>query len=165
MNTMKLNLAGIAAAVGLLVGCEAVVAGESAVSLSAADKAEIREVLRRYETALNASDEQAVLNLYAADPVVMMAETSPTVGPEALKGFYHGTFQAIDVNLKFEVAEVQGLGPLWAMLRSTSRGTVKILANGAEVPGAFQELFLLRKENKKWKIARYSFSSTLPAAK
>ena len=33
----------------------------------------------------------------------------------------------------------------WALLRTTSTGVVKILANGAEIPGSNQELFLLRK--------------------
>ena len=50
-------------------------------------------------------------------------------------------------------------------MRTTSTGVVKILANGAEVPGSNQELFLLRKIDGQWKIARYSFSSILRSAK
>ena len=34
-----------------------------------------------------------------------------------------------------------------------------------EVPGSNQELFLLRKTDGQWKIARYSFSSTVRPAK
>jgi len=51
------------------------------------------------------------------------------------------------------------------LLRTTSTGVVKMLANGAEVPGSNQELFLLRKVNGQWKIARYAFSSVLRSAK
>lgn len=51
------------------------------------------------------------------------------------------------------------------MLRTTSTGVIKILANGAEVPEGNQELFVLRKKDGQWKIARYSFSSFLPASK
>jgi hypothetical protein len=51
------------------------------------------------------------------------------------------------------------------LLRTTSTGVVKILANGAEVPGGNQELFVLRKTNGDWKIARYSFSSVLKSAR
>ena len=51
------------------------------------------------------------------------------------------------------------------MLRTTSTATVKILANGAEIPGSNQELFLLHKTNGQWKIARYAFSSVLRPTK
>ena len=67
--------------------------------------------------------------------------------------------------LKFQITETKLLSPEWAMLRTTSTGTVKILANGAEVPGNNQELFLLRKTNGQWKIARYAFNSVLRPVK
>ena len=74
-------------------------------------------------------------------------------------------FEAIALKLKFQIAETQLLSPEWALLRTTSTGVVKILANGAEVPGSNQELFLLRKTDGQWKIARYSFSSTVRPTK
>ena len=76
-----------------------------------------------------------------------------------------GIFEAIALKLKFQIAETELLSPEWALLRTTSTGVVKILANGAEVPGSNQELFLLRKTDGQWKIARYSFSSVLRPAK
>ena len=43
---------------------------------------------------------------------------------------------------------------------TSSKGTVKIHANGMEVPEANRELFVFEKEEGEWKIARYMFNKT-----
>ncbi len=45
---------------------------------------------------------------------------------------------------------------------TSSKGTVKIQANGVEVPEANRELFVFEKVNDEWKIARYMFNKTQP---
>ena len=45
---------------------------------------------------------------------------------------------------------------------TTSKGTVKILANGVEAPEANRELFVFEKVDGEWKIARYMFNKTAP---
>ena len=131
----------------------------------AAQRAEIEQLLNQYEHALNSGDVNAAVQLYTDDGVFMAPENPTAVGTKVLREAYAGVFQAIALKLKFQVAEAKLLSPDWAMLRTTSSGTVKIVANGAEVPGSNQELFLLRKTGGQWKIARYSFSSVLPRAK
>jgi NAD(P)-dependent dehydrogenase (short-subunit alcohol dehydrogenase family) len=74
------------------------------------------------------------------------------------------TFQAIDYDLTFEVAEVKVVSGDWAFLRTTSHGTVRILANGAQAPRSNHELFVLEKSHGRWRLACYSFSSALPSA-
>jgi uncharacterized protein (TIGR02246 family) len=164
MNASKLKLAGSILALNMLVGCgaEEAVAGPGN---GTAMQAEIEQLLGKYEVALNANDVQSVLKVFGSEPVVMTAEHPAAVGAAAVEGFYTATFQAIDLNLKFKVAEVKSLGTDWAMVRSTSTGIMKINANGAEIPSAFQELFIVHKEGGKWKFARYFFSSTQAAAK
>jgi uncharacterized protein (TIGR02246 family) len=127
------------------------------------DRAEIAQVLKSYEQALNASDVNAILKLYTEDAVLMLPGIPSAVGIQAVEQAYVGTFQAIRINLTFQIAEVQVLSPEWAFLRSTSTGQVTILANGAVIPAATQELFLLRKTHGHWKLARYNASSTLPS--
>lgn len=127
-------------------------------------KAAITQQLQSYEQALNTSDVKAVVKLYADDSVLMPQETPTVVGIKAVEQFYVATFQAIDLNLHFQIAEVQALSNEWAFLRTTSTGTMKIHATGNEVPSHNQELFVLHKEVGTWKLARYSFSSTLPPA-
>lgn len=49
-----------------------------------------------------------------------------------------------------------------AFATTTSKGTVKIHANGAEIPEANRELFVFEKENGEWKIERYMFNKSEP---
>jgi len=126
---------------------------------------QIEEVLKSYERSLNASDVAGVVQLYTDDAVLLAPEAPSAVGIEAVRNAYTGIFQAIAINITFEIAEVKLLSPEWAFLRSNSKGVVKILANGAQIPGSSQELFVLHKSQGRWKIARYSFSSVLQPAK
>jgi uncharacterized protein (TIGR02246 family) len=168
---MKTHLAVAAACLALQVVAPAAQAqqtqGASAKSHAADSRqqAQIEQLLNKYEQALNTSDVNAAVQLYTDDGVFMAPENPAAVGTEVLRKAYTGVFQAIAIKLKFQIAETKLLSPQWAELRTTSTGTVKILANGAEVPGANQELFLLHKTNGQWKIARYAFNSTLRSAK
>jgi uncharacterized protein (TIGR02246 family) len=126
---------------------------------------EIEQLLAQYERALNANDVQGVVQLYTDDGVLLPQGTPSVVGIKAIQKFYAGTFQAIDLDLKFHIAEVQVLSNEWAFVRTTSTGVIKILANATQVPASNQELFVVRKNAGHWRLARYSFSSTLPPAK
>jgi len=128
-------------------------------------RAQIEQLLNKYEQALNTSDVNTAVQLYTDDGVFMAPENPTAIGTSAVREAYTGVFQAIAIKLKFQIAETKLLSPDWAMLRTTSTATVKILANGAEIPGSNQELFLLHKTNGQWKIARYAFSSVLRPAK
>lgn len=129
------------------------------------EQGQIEQLLTRYEQAVNSSDVNAAVQLYTDDGVFMAPENPAAVGTEVLRKAYAGVFQAIALKLNFQIVETKLLSPEWAVLRTTSTGTVKILANGAEVPGGNQELFVLHKSNGQWKIARYAFNSTLRSAK
>src|SRR6266852_5633066 len=107
----------------------------------------------------------AGLSLAAQAQSPQQPPSSPAHQIEAVRNAYTGIFQAIAIKITFEIAEVKLLSPEWAFLRSNSKGVVKILANGAQVPGSSQELFVLHKSQGRWKIARYSFSSVLQPAK
>jgi hypothetical protein len=92
------------------------------------------------------------------------AEAPSAVGIDAVRATYTNIFHAIDIDLAFKAAEVRVVSPNWAFLRSTSNGSITILANGAQVPSSNQELFVLHKVRGSWKLVRYSFSSVLPSA-
>ena len=168
---MKTYLAVAAACLALQVAAPAAQAKEpqaAAAKSPTADtrqQAQIEQLLSKYEQALNTSDVTAAVQLYTDDGVFMAPENPAAVGTDVLRKAYTGVFQAIALKLKFQIVETQLLSPAWAVLRTTSTGTVKILANGAEVPGGNQELFVLHKTKGQWKIARYAFNSTLRSAK
>ena len=127
-------------------------------------RAAITAVLKSYEQALNASDVEGVVKLYTEDAVLLPPNALTAVGIDAVRATYTGIFQAIDFDLTFEIAEVKVVSPDWAFLRSTSKGSITILAKGARIPSSNHELFVLHKTHGRWKLARYSFSSVLPAA-
>jgi uncharacterized protein (TIGR02246 family) len=124
---------------------------------------QVEDVIGSYESALNTGDLQAVLGLYADDAVLLAPNAPSAVGIDAVRAAYTGIFQAISLDLTFTIAEVKVVSPDYAFLRSDSNGTITILANGAVIPSSNHELFVLHKVQGRWKLARYSFSSTLPA--
>jgi uncharacterized protein (TIGR02246 family) len=129
--------------------------------VEAHDRAQIERVLKSYEQSLNASDVNGVIRLYADDAVLMAPGSPSAVGIQAVENAYAGVFQAIRLNISFQVAELHLLSSDSAFLRTNSTGQITVLANGAVIPEGNQELFLLRKVQGHWKLARYSFSSFL----
>jgi uncharacterized protein (TIGR02246 family) len=130
----------------------------------ATQRTRIEAVVKSYEQALNASDVEGVAQLFTDDAVLLAPNAPSAVGIRAVRAAYTGIFQTIDLDLTFEIAEVNVVSPTWAFLRSTSNGVVTVLANGAQIPSSNQELFVLHKSQGRWKLARYSFSSVLPSA-
>jgi uncharacterized protein (TIGR02246 family) len=151
----------------LTVAClslQGVSAAEARPPQQAQQRAGIQKLLKGYEQSLNDSDVEGVVRLYADDAVLLAPGAPSAVGISAVRAAYTGIFQTIDIDLTFKIAEVNIVSPNWAFLRSTSNGVVTILANGAQIPSSNQELFVLHKTHGRWKVARYSFSSTLPSA-
>ncbi|AIG05572.1 Steroid Delta-isomerase [Pseudomonas fluorescens] len=118
--------------------------------------------LQQYQTALNASDLDQVMALYAEDAVFMPQNSLPAVGRDAVREAYQRVFAAIKLNVRFTIDEIQPLSPDWAFARTRSNGIVKPLAaaQSSSAEGN-QEVFLLHRETDgKWRFARYIFSST-----
>ncbi|CAG9261121.1 YybH family protein [Paraburkholderia caribensis] len=128
-----------------------------------ADERAINDVLSQYEAALNASDANAVMRLYAGDGVFLPQHFQPGVGTAEIRRTYDSVFSAIQLSVTFEVQEILQLSPFWAIARTRSNGTVKVHATGESKEEANQELFLFQKVEGTWKIARYAFSTTNPA--
>jgi len=122
----------------------------------------ITALLGRYAMALNNSDTDAVMELYTADGVFMPQHFPSSVGAGAVRQAYENVFQAIRLKVKFHIEEAQSVSPEWAFARTNSAGTVLVHATGESSAEANQELFVLRKVEGEWKIARYCFSTTNP---
>jgi uncharacterized protein (TIGR02246 family) len=128
-----------------------------------ANEQAVAAVLAEYQDALNQSDTEAVMKLYAADGVFMPQNFPSSVGADAVRKAYLAVFEAITLTVKFKVAELLQIAPDWAIARTNSAGTVKVKATGDGGAEANQELFVFQKINDAWKIARYCFSTTDPA--
>ena len=76
---------------------------------------------------------------------------------------YDAVFTTIRLTVKFNVAEIVEMSPDWVLARTNSEGTTLPHATGKTSKEANQELFIFHKEKDgKFKIARYSFSTTNP---
>jgi uncharacterized protein (TIGR02246 family) len=124
----------------------------------------VTALLSKYNDALNSSNTDAVMPLYAEDGVFMPPYSPSAVGSDAVRGAYDAVFKAITLNVKFTIVEVVELAPEWAFARTNSAGTTLDHATGTRSVEGNQELFIFHKgSGGSWKIARYSFSPTNPA--
>ena len=130
--------------------------------MNANEKA-VAAVLSQYQDALNQSDTDAVIGLYASDGVFMPQNSPSSVGADEVRRAYDAVFKAIKLTVQFNVAEIVEVAPNWVFARTNSAGTIKVHATGAGGPEANQELFLFQKIGGAWKIARYCFCTTNPA--
>ncbi len=126
------------------------------------DKAEIEAVLKSYERVLNASDVDGILKLYTEDGVFMAQHNPSAVGIKQVEAAYTAALQAIDLDVEFDIVEIEVIADDWAFARTNSSGTITINATGDKVNEGNQELFILKKIDDNWKIARYCFSSNTP---
>ena len=127
-----------------------------------ANEEAVTAVLAKYQDALNQSDTDAVMKLYASDGVFMPQHSSSSIGADAVRKAYEAVFKTIKLTVKFNVAEVVEMARNWVLARTNSAGTVKVYATGGGGPEANQELFVFQKIDGEWKIARYCFSTTNP---
>jgi uncharacterized protein (TIGR02246 family) len=126
----------------------------------------VAEVLAAYGAALNASDTDAVMPLYAEDGVFMPPYSASAAGARAVRKAYDAVFKAIKLTVKFNVAEIVEMSPEWVFARTNSAGTTLNHATGVISAEANQELFIFRRDRGgRFKIARYSFSTTNPQSK
>ncbi len=92
-----------------------------------------------------------------------MAQHNPSaVGIHQVEAAYTAAFQTIDLNVEFDIVEVEVISDDWAFARTNSTGTITINATGDKFAEGNQELFVLQKIDGDWKIARYGFSTTNP---
>jgi uncharacterized protein (TIGR02246 family) len=129
-----------------------------------ANERAVAEMLSAYNQALNSSDTNAVMPLYAQDGVFMPPYSPSAVGLEEVRKTYDAVFAAIQLTVKFNIAEIVETSPDWVFTRTNSAGTTLNRATGGVSKEENQELFIFHKEKDgKFKIARYSFFTTNPA--
>ncbi|MFN1216282.1 YybH family protein [Chryseobacterium kwangjuense] len=123
-------------------------------------KKDIEQTLFAYQNALNASSTEQVLPLYTQSGIFMPQGGPTAKGQEQLKGAYDFVFKTLQLNIKFEIDEISLINENHAVARTMSRGTQLIHAENVTTPEENRELFVLEKEDGKWKIARYMFNKT-----
>jgi uncharacterized protein (TIGR02246 family) len=123
------------------------------------EKQKIEMLLGEYKKSLNTSDAKLAQSLYTKDGIFMPTQAPSGIGSEGILKSYEFVFSQIQLNIEFFIEEIEVEGNM-AFAVTSSKGTVKILANGVEAPEENRELFVFEKVDGEWKIARYMFNKT-----
>lgn len=123
------------------------------------DQEQIRSLLDRYETSLNESDVDAAVALYADNGVFMPTNAPTATGTTALRAAYEHVFGMIKLDIAFSIDEIVVDDNL-AYATTGSKGQVTSLSENVTAPEENRELFVFRKIDGDWKIARYMFNKT-----
>ncbi|KAF1935106.1 NTF2-like protein [Clathrospora elynae] len=126
------------------------------------DTEQITSLLHRYGTVLASHSIPDLLSIYTKDGVLMAPGFQPAVGTEALTSSYERIFSTIKLEIRFDIDEIEVMNEEWAFARTTAAGTKHWLKKGTQESHHNQEIFILRKLEGEWKIARYCFSSMKP---
>ncbi|MET4296241.1 uncharacterized protein (TIGR02246 family) [Bradyrhizobium sp. LB8.2] len=128
-----------------------------------ADRVDIEGVLQAYETALNTSNAEAVMNLFTSGAVFMPQYSPSSRGTDEVRAAYNQLFLSITFCVELQVEEIVQIAPNWAFVRTSSDGWIIPLTTGVRTSDANHELFIFEKDDDhEWKIARYCFSTTNP---
>src|SRR5260370_17494516 len=85
-----------------------------------ANEEAVAAALAKYQDALNQSNTDAVMKLYASDGVFMPQHSPSSIGADAVRKAYDAVFKAITLDVKFNVAEIHQLAPDWPLARTNS---------------------------------------------
>ena len=121
------------------------------------DQAALRERTDAFVKAFNAKDVPQVLSIYAENSNFMPPNEPVIRGKDALKVFYDDLLKSGATNLKLDVTEVSGHGPL-----AYQSGTYEMDVKSQHDRGKY--LFIARKLNNTWRYEYTVWNSDLPAA-
>lgn len=124
------------------------------------DQAAIRERNEAFVKAFNAKDVTQILGIYAENSTFMPPNQPLIRGKDALKTFYDDLLKSGATDLKLEVNEVSGHGPL-AYQSGTYEMNVKP-ASGAASHDRGKYLFILRRMGDTWRLEYTVWNSDLP---
>jgi ketosteroid isomerase-like protein len=124
------------------------------------DQTALRERTEAFVKAFNARDVPQVLSIYAENSNFMPPNQPIIRGRDALKTFYDELLNGGATNLKLDVAEVSGHGPL-----AYQSGTYEMDVKPAKGPSQHDRgkyLFIARKLNNVWRYEYTVWNSDLP---
>jgi ketosteroid isomerase-like protein len=153
---MKKSLAGVI----LMLVSTAACSGPAPVEFTTKDAGAIRQQHETFFTAFNAKDAGTIVAMYAENSVFMPPNEPIIRGKEALKHFYADLFRRGATNLRMDITEVSGHGPL-----AYQSGTYELdykPETGAPGRDRGKYLFVLRKLQIGWKYEYTMWNSDLP---
>jgi ketosteroid isomerase-like protein len=156
---MNKSFAGLVSVLLFAAACS----GRAPEEFTTKDAGAIRQQNDAFVAAFNTKDVPKILGLYAENSVFMPPNEPIIRGKDALKNFFTDIFKRGATNLRLDIAEVSGHGPL-----AYQSGTYEMdykPATGTTNRDRGKYLFVLRKMGTGWKYEYTMWNSDLPAAK
>lgn len=125
------------------------------------DQSAIRERSETFARAFNEKNVEGILGAYTESSTFMPPNEPIIRGKGALKTFYEDLFEDGATNLKLQVAEVSGQGPLAYQSGSYE---MERAGRGGSGRDRGKYLFVLRKFNDTWRYEYAMWNSDLPHA-
>lgn len=117
------------------------------------DIEEIRQLAEDWRSGWLAGDADALLSLYADDPVLMPWGQPTVFGKDAIRPLYQSVFKDYTIKSKTTLRDVEASGDLgyfWCTYALTA--TPK--AGGESLEEEGKSVFIVKREHGAWKIAR-----------
>ncbi len=156
---MNKSFAGLVSALLFAAACS----GPAPAEFTTKDAGAIRQQDDTFVAAFNTKDVPKILELYAENSVFMPPNEPIIRGKDALKNFFTDLFKRGATNLRLDIAEVSGHGPL-----AYQSGTYEVEykpATGMASRDRGKYLFVLRKMGTGWKYEYTMWNSDLPPTK
>lgn len=117
----------------------------------------VESTVRAYFEALNRSDVDGVVALFAEEGSLLPDESPTATGREQLRRAYERTFQAISLQRELHIDQIRE-GSDVAVARTHTTGTLTFLAANNTITMGSRELFVLRRTGTDWQINDYMFN-------
>jgi Ketosteroid isomerase homolog len=153
---MRKPLGGLVSVLLLATACS----GPAPQEFTTRDAGTIRQRNNAFVQAFNTKETPKILDLYAENSVFMPPNQPIIRGKGALKNFYDELFKEGATNLKLNVDQVSGHGPI-AYQSGTYEMELKP-ASGAGSRDRGKYLFVLRKMGETWRYEYTMWNSDLP---
>jgi ketosteroid isomerase-like protein len=147
-------------AVAALALVAAACGSRNAQEFTAQDQAAIRQRNQEFVDAFNAKEVAKILSIYAENSVFMPPNRPIIRGPEALKNFYTELLNQGAQNLRLDVSEISGHGPLAYQTGPYELDYAPQAGPSRHDRGKY--LFVLRSLSGTWRLEYTMWNSDLP---
>jgi ketosteroid isomerase-like protein len=125
------------------------------------DRAAVNNIRLEFEAGENTGELDRMTRYLAADVVAMPPNRAITTGATALTELLRGFLGAYKVDVKYTTDEILIAGD-WAFERGTAVETMTPKAGGVAETSNAKYLWLYRRNNGKWELARLMWNSSDP---
>jgi uncharacterized protein (TIGR02246 family) len=117
----------------------------------------VENAVRAYFEALNRSDIDGVVSVFAEDGSLMGDERETATGHLQLRRAFEGIFKTLSFQRELTIGSIREGAEMAAALTHTA-GALTILATNNTIHAPSRELFVLRKSGDGWRITEYMFN-------